>query len=68
MDLLQRSGSRLLFLTAELYEEGIIDDKHKRRLKCTLIAPLLHISNLTHSFDSENIDERCPTSACCVTH
>ena len=30
---LQRSGSRLLFLTAELFEEGIIEEKHKRLLK-----------------------------------
>ena len=34
MDILQRSGSRLLFLTAELFEEGIIEERHKRRLKC----------------------------------
>ena len=34
MDLLQRSGSRLLFVTSELFDEGKIDEQHKRLLKC----------------------------------
>ena len=33
MDLLQRSGSRLLFLTAELYDEGRISEHHKHLVK-----------------------------------
>jgi len=33
MDVLQRSGSRLLYLTSELFEEGKINEKHKRLLK-----------------------------------
>jgi len=33
MELLQRSGSRLLFLTAELFEEGRISEYHKHLVK-----------------------------------
>ena len=51
-NLLQRSGSRLLYLTAELFEEGMIEDSHKRLLKCKPPA------RSAHPFCSENFAQR----------
>ena len=69
VSVLKRAGSRLLYLTAELYEHGLITEKHKHLLKRKCFPnPNLTLTRPICFADRQDFGERHESDVSCRGH